>query len=72
MEEWVEGKVVGNWDQRKDVENDDKHYRMCWKCCDVGRANIELCRYFTRATQGCTLSPCAFNIYTNDMIVAVD
>ena len=29
MEEWVEGKVVGNWDLRKYVENDDKHYRLC-------------------------------------------
>ena len=33
-------KAVGNWDQRKDVENDEKYDRMCEKCCDAGRGNI--------------------------------
>ena len=36
-------KVVGNWDQRKDAENDEKDDGMCEKCCDAGRGNIEQC-----------------------------
>ena len=43
MEEWVEGKVVGNWDQSKDEENDEKFDGMCEKCDDAGRGNIKLC-----------------------------
>ena len=35
-------KVVGNCDQRKDVENDEKFDRMCDKCCDAGGGNVEL------------------------------
>ena len=36
-------KVVGNGDERKDVENDEKHDGMYEKCCDAGRGNIEAC-----------------------------
>ena len=36
-------KNVGNWDLRKDVENDDKYDEMCEKCCDVERGNIKIC-----------------------------
>ena len=43
MEEWVGEKYVGNWDQRKDAENDEKDYRMCEKCCDAERGNIPIC-----------------------------
>ena len=35
-------KIVENWDQRKDVENDEKYYGMCEKCCDAGRGNIKI------------------------------
>ena len=35
-------KVVGNWDERKDVENDEKYDGRCLTCCDVGRENIEM------------------------------
>ena len=45
-------KVVENWDQRKDVENDEKDYGMCDECCDVGRENIEIGSYFTRIRTG--------------------
>ena len=31
---WVVGKVVGNWDQKKDVENNKKYDGMCEKCCE--------------------------------------
>ena len=43
MEKWVVGKVVGNWDQRKHVEHDEKYDGMCEKCCDAGRGIIKLC-----------------------------
>ena len=36
-------KIVGNWDQRKYVENDEKYDGMCDKCCDAGRGNIQMC-----------------------------
>ena len=34
------GKIVGNWDQEEDVENDEKNGGMSEKCCDAGRGNI--------------------------------
>ena len=36
-------KYVGNWDQRKDVKNDEKYYGMCEKSCDAERGNIQVC-----------------------------
>ena len=36
-------KYLGNWDQRKDVENNEKYGGMCEKCCDFGRGNIQIC-----------------------------
>ena len=41
VEIWVVEKVVGTWDTRKDVENDEKDDGMCEKCRDAGRGNIE-------------------------------
>ena len=38
MEEYV-----GNWDQRKDVENDENYDGVCEKCCVAGRGNIQVC-----------------------------
>ena len=35
------GEVVGNWDQKKDMEN-EKHDGMHEECCD-GRGNITNC-----------------------------
>ena len=63
---------VGNRDQRKDAENDEKHDGMCEKCCDAGRGNIQM-RFdiLQGVAQGCTLSPNLFKVYVNDMIVAV-
>ena len=51
MEEWVGEKYVGNWDQRKDVENDEKYDGMYEKSCDAGR---EISKYavFTRSCTG--------------------
>ena len=43
MEKWIVEKTIGNRNQRKDVENDEKYDGMCEKCCDVGRGNIEVC-----------------------------
>ena len=44
MEKRVVGKAVGNWDQkRKMQEDDEKDDQMCEKCCDAGRGNNELC-----------------------------
>ena len=37
------GKDVGQWDQRKKVENDETYDGMCEKCCDAGRGNIQIC-----------------------------
>ena len=36
------GEVVGNWDQKKDMEN-EKHDGMHEECCDDGRGNITNC-----------------------------
>ena len=39
---WRNGqKVVGSWDQKKDVENGEEDDRMCEKCHDARRGNIE-------------------------------
>ena len=72
-------KYVENWDQRKDVENDEKCDGMCERCCGAGRANIQICRYLVLRSiylqgvaQGCTLSPNPFKVYMNDLIVAVE
>ena len=43
MEEWVVGKYVVNWNQRKDLGNDEKDDGMCEKCSDAGRGNIQIC-----------------------------
>ena len=45
-------KYVGNWDQKKDVENDEKEYGMCDMCCDAGRRNIKICWFCTRSCTG--------------------
>ena len=45
MEKLVVAKGVGNWDHRKDVENDEKYGGMCERCCDAGRGNIMLILY---------------------------
>ena len=42
MEEWVVGKYVGNWGQRKYVEKDEKYGGNCEQCCDAGRGNIQI------------------------------
>ena len=36
-------KGVGNWGQRKDMENDEKYDGMCEMCCDAGRGNVQIC-----------------------------
>ena len=36
-------KAVGDRDQRKGVENDEKYDRLCKKRADAGRGNIEVC-----------------------------
>ena len=60
------------WDQRKDVENDEKIDRKREKCCDAGRGNTELCYVLQGFAQGCTLSPNLLKAYIRDMIVAVE
>ena len=66
-------KYVGNWDQRKDVENDEKCDGMCEKCCHAGRGIIQVCfDIFQRLAQGCTISPNIFKVFINDMVVAVE
>ena len=36
-------KDVGNWGQRKEVENDGKDDGRCAIFCDAGRGNIPVC-----------------------------
>ena len=43
MEEWVVETYVRYWCQRKDVENGEKYYGICEKCCDAGGVNIKIC-----------------------------
>ena len=43
MGEWVVEKDVGNWDQRKDVKNDERYDGMRDKYCGAGRGNIKIC-----------------------------
>ena len=73
MEKWVVGKVVGNWDQRENVEN-GKDDRMCEKCYTARRGNIEIIEYFDilhGVAQGCTLSPTLFKVFISYMIRVV-
>ena len=65
-------KYVGKWDQRKDVENDEKYDGMCGKCCDIGRGNLQYVDVLQGVAQGCILSPNLFNVYISGMIVAVE
>ena len=39
-------KLLNSWDQRQDVENDEKYYGMFEKCCDAGRGSIDVCLMF--------------------------
>ena len=71
MEKWVVAKVVGKWDQRKDVENDEKDDRMCEKCCDAGRGISKYVDILQGVAQGFTLSPNLFKVFINDMILIV-
>ena len=43
MEKWIVEKAVGNRDQRKYVENEEKDDGMCEEDCDAGRGDIEVC-----------------------------
>ena len=64
---------VGNRDQRKDAENNEKYYGMCEKGCDAGWGNIQTCRYATRSCRGMyTIAQSIFKVYINGMIVAVE
>ena len=65
-------KVVRNWDQRKDAENDEIYHGICEKCCDAGRGTIQVCWYLLGVAQGCRLSPNLSTEYINDMIAAVE
>ena len=65
-------KKVANWDQRKNVENDETYDRMCEKCCDAGQGISKYFDILQGVAQGCTLSPNIFKVYINDMIVAVE
>ena len=42
MEKWVVGKVVGNWDQRENMDNGKEGNRMCEKCYNARWGNIEI------------------------------
>ena len=41
--------AVGNGDKRKNVENGEKKDRMCQKCHDARRGNIEIFLYSARS-----------------------
>ena len=65
---------MGNWDQRKEVENDGKCDEVCEGCCDAdGQKNIQtqFVDILPRAAQGCTLPPILFTLYIQGIIVAV-
>ena len=53
------------------MENDEKYYGICSKCCDVGRGNIEISSYVD-ILQGCTPSLNLLKVSINDMIEAVE
>ena len=39
-------KYVGNWDQRKDVQNGENDDGMCEKCCGAGPGTIQIYMIF--------------------------
>ena len=66
------GKNCDNRDQKNDVENDEKYYGRCEKCCDAGRGNIEHVDILQGVAEGCTSSPNIFEVHLVDLIVAVE
>ena len=74
MEEWAVGKYVGNWDQRKDVENDEKYDGMnvrevLW-CWTGNYPNMLI--FYKELHRDVHYHPIYSSYIFNDMILAVE
>ena len=65
-------KGVGNWDQRKDVENDEKDDGVRGMCCGAGRGNIQNMLIFSKELHRDVHYRPIYSRYIYDMIVAVE
>ena len=72
MEKRALEKVVGSWDQRKNVENGEEDDRMCERCSGARRGNSKSIDILLGVAQGCTLSPTLFKIFIDGLIIAIE
>ena len=72
MGEWVVEKYVGNWDQKKDVENDENMTECARSAVMLDGEMSKYVDILQGVEQGCTLSPNLFKVYINGMTLAVE
>ena len=63
---------MGNWDQRKDVENDENMTECARRAVMLDGEISEYVDILQGVAQGFTLSPNLFKVYINGMVVAVE
>ena len=64
---------VGNWDQRKDVENDEKFAECARSAVMLDGEILKYADVLQGVAQGCTLSPNLLcRVHINDMRVGVE
>ena len=66
------GENMGNWHQRKNVENYENLAECALSAVMLDREISKYVDSLQAVAQGCTLSSSLFKVYDNDMIVAVE